>query len=655
MMRSIMRRTLLCLAAAGAFVSAQAPAPRTNEAVQPAVPAAKGEAVHALTKEDLEAFADGMLPVQLDRSDIAGAVVAVVRQNDVLIKKGYGYSDVANKTRVDPAVTGFRPGSISKLFTWISVMQLKEQGKVDLDADVNRYLDFRIAEPWGKPVTLRDLMTHRPGFEEEIRDLIRAAPAPFIPLRQYMIENQPHQIFPPGTVPAYSNYGAGLAGYIVQRVSGERFEDYVRRHIFEPLGMSSSSFVQPLPKNWPAHPAAGYSRAESKMLPFEICEPAPAGALTATAADMVRFARALYYLGQLDGHRILEPETLKQMWTPQFQANPALPAICLGFYQQRRDGTVWVGHGGDLIAHHSLLMIHPETQTAIFLSYNSAGTDRGVSIERAEFFNNFVDRYYGPARDLPTVPKGTPAKDVAGSWWSTRRGVTNRLQLANLTSQQTASVDSEGRLVVSEAKSISGETIHWKPAGPDLWVDPAGQRHLAVIRDAHGRIVRAASDFPAIQEERVPWYAQTRLNVTLLFASLFCMACVVWAAALRVIQRRWLPRAEAPLRRLRRAQVVTALAWLAILAGMTVLLNGLNSPDTFPPSHEFDTTLLWLNIAVGTAVLLSLWMIVVLIIVWPALPDRLWLRVRMPLVAIAGLFLIWFSFYWKLIGPIARF
>src|SRR5579884_1551005 len=344
-------RTGLALLICAIAATAQVPPPRPNEAAIPAVPPKKGEAVRPLTTDDLTAFLDGLIPIQLDRSDEAGGVVFVLRGDTVLVDKGYGYSDLAKKTPVEPDVSGFRPGSISKLFTWISVMQLKEQGRVDLDADVNRYLDFRIDEPWNTPVTLRDLMTHRPGFEETIRDLIRGAPATFIPLRQYLVENQPAQIFPPGTVPAYSNYGAGLAGYVVQRVSGERYEDYVRRHIFEPLGMSGSSFEQPLPKNWPAHPAAGYSRAENKMLPFEVVEPAPAGALTTTGADMIRFARALYYGGELDGHRILQADTLKETWTPQYRANPALPAICLGFYQQVRDGTRWIGHGGDLIAY----------------------------------------------------------------------------------------------------------------------------------------------------------------------------------------------------------------------------------------------------------------------------------------------------------------
>src|SRR5579884_1166542 len=307
--RARMRRPLLCLTTIALAALAQAPAPHTNETTTPAVPPKKGEPVRALTAEDLTAFVDGMLPIQLDRSDIAGAVVAVVRDNDVLLEKGYGMSDVEKKTPVDPRVTGFRPGSISKLFTWISVMQLKEQGKVDLDADVNRYLDFRIDEPWNTPVTLRDLMTHRPGFEETIRDLIRGAPAPFIPLRQYLVENQPAQIFRPGTVPAYSNYGAGLAGYIVQRVSGERFEDYVRNHIFNPLAMGHCTFEQPLPKDLDPLMSNGYKRASDAAKPFEFVQPAPAGALACSAGDISHFMLAHLQAGEYNGAHILKPET----------------------------------------------------------------------------------------------------------------------------------------------------------------------------------------------------------------------------------------------------------------------------------------------------------------------------------------------------------
>ena len=127
---------------------------------------------HALEPLDLEAFFDGIVPLQMERSDIAGASVLVMKDGQLLLQKGYGYSDEKKKTAVDPVTTIFRLASISKLFTWVSVMQLQEQGKLDLDTDVNRYLDFQIRPAFGKPITLRNLMTHTGGFEEESRDII---------------------------------------------------------------------------------------------------------------------------------------------------------------------------------------------------------------------------------------------------------------------------------------------------------------------------------------------------------------------------------------------------------------------------------------------------------------------------------------------------
>src|SRR5882724_1137165 len=169
--------------------------------------------------------------------------------------KGYGFADAKEKKPVDPDSTIFRMASISKLFPWVSVMQLVEQSKLDLDADANKYLDFQIAPAFGKPVTLRNLMTHTAGFEEEIRDILLIDPKKATPLREFLIENQPRRMFPPGEVPAYSNYGVGLGGYIVQHASGQMFEDYVAEHIFQPLAMAHSSFCQPLAENLAPFPS----------------------------------------------------------------------------------------------------------------------------------------------------------------------------------------------------------------------------------------------------------------------------------------------------------------------------------------------------------------------------------------------------------------
>src|SRR5262249_15873274 len=150
---------------------------------------------HELTAGDLEAFLDGMMPSQLERENIAGAVIAVVKDGKVLFAKGYGYSDVDKRTRVTADATLFRPGSISKLFTWTSVMQLVEQGNLDLDRDVNEYIDFKIPPAFGKPVTLRNIMTHTSGLEETARDLFVADAQHLRPLDQYLKNHLPNRIF----------------------------------------------------------------------------------------------------------------------------------------------------------------------------------------------------------------------------------------------------------------------------------------------------------------------------------------------------------------------------------------------------------------------------------------------------------------------------
>src|SRR6185369_15089245 len=201
---------------------------------------------HELTAQDLETFLDGIVPLQLEADDIAGATIAVVKDGKVLFAKGYGYADYEKKKPVSAEETLFRPGSVSKLFTWTAVMQLVEQGKLDLNRDVNDYIDYKIPEAFGKPITLKNILTHTPGFEEQLKDLLRTS-SESPNLGEYLKTHIPARIYPPGTVPAYSNYGAALAGYIVERVSGLPFNQYIEENIFKPLGMTHSTFAQPLP------------------------------------------------------------------------------------------------------------------------------------------------------------------------------------------------------------------------------------------------------------------------------------------------------------------------------------------------------------------------------------------------------------------------
>src|ERR1039457_405213 len=272
--------------------------PVTQPPAMPPVTAAPTPA-HPLDQADLNAFFDGILPLQLERSDIAGASVLVMKDGNVLLEKGYGYADLKSKKPVDPKSTIFRLASISKIFTWISVMQLEEQGKLNLDIDVNQYLDFQIRPAFNKPITLRNLMTHTGGFEETVNNIILADPKKAVSLRDQLIQNQPMRIFPPGEIPAYSNYGVGLASYIVQRASGEPFEQYVQDHIFAPLAMTHSSFYQPLQKPLADLPSQGYrSNTTKPPVGFELFSPVGAGGVSSTAADMGRLGQALLNGGE---------------------------------------------------------------------------------------------------------------------------------------------------------------------------------------------------------------------------------------------------------------------------------------------------------------------------------------------------------------------
>ena len=211
--------------AVAAGVPSTGPTAPASDTAAPAPPVP----THDLTEQDLRTYFDGLIPYALHRADMPGAVVTVVKDGHVLFAQGYGYADVKTKKPMVVDQSLVRPGSVSKLFTWTSVMQLVGEHKLDLDRNINDYLDFKFPEKFGKPITLRDIMTHSAGFEEVITDLTINDPKKLYPIDQYIKKHIPEELFPPGKVVAYSNYATTVAGYIVQRVSGEAVRPIRRR------------------------------------------------------------------------------------------------------------------------------------------------------------------------------------------------------------------------------------------------------------------------------------------------------------------------------------------------------------------------------------------------------------------------------------------
>ncbi|MGH8317731.1 MAG: serine hydrolase domain-containing protein [Steroidobacteraceae bacterium] len=534
-----------------------------------------------LTTEDLSAFLGGMVPYAIARANIAGAAVAVVANGQLLFAKGYGFADVRSRRPVSADQTLFRAGSVSKLFTWTAVMQLVEAGKLDLDRNINDYLDFKVPEPYGRPITLRDLMTHSAGFEETVTDLFVNKPSQLFPVRQYLIRHMPPLIYPPGQVVAYSNYGATLAGYIVQRVSGEPFDEYIMRHILQPLGMDHSTFEQPLPANLQPLMATGYQQASNhNTVPFELVEAAPAGALTTDVTDLAKFMLAQLDGGSYNGAQILSPATLGEMHTPQGRPLPGMNGMDLGFYDENRNGLRIIGHGGDTSVFHSDLHLLLDKGVGFVIMLNSTGNAGAAEAVRVAIFRSFLDRYfpYTPPTQATVSDPGKDAARVAGFYGSSRHTV---LRILTAISQSSVTAEPNGQLEVSELTHLSGVPKRWREVGPLTWREVGGQAHLKFVAGKTGKIKYWVSDdtIPVDINLRVHGLGQSSLLKSLggLFLIVMLLTVGIWVGG-AIIRGRFqrplaLPPREAALRLVSRFGAVIYLllivGWLAFFAGLS--------------------------------------------------------------------------------------
>lgn len=491
MRRAIAAAAVLAVLVMGGGGAALASA--AEKAVVAAPPPAAPAGV-ALTAQDAEAWLDGFMPYAIQRGDVAGATVSIVKDGQVLLEKGYGYSDVAKRTPVDPKTTMFRPGSVSKLFTWTAVMQQVQAGKLKLDADINTYLDFKIPPYNGQPITLRNLMTHTPGFEEQVKGLITEDPKKIIPLEQALKRWTPKRIFAPGTTPAYSNYGAALAGYIVQRVSGQSFDDYIDQHIFKPLDMNHSSFHQPLQPALVPDVSKGYSNAGVKPGGYEYIPLAPAGSLASTADDMSRFMIAHLQDGRWGSTEILSPAIAHEMHDTPLTIIPGLNRMELGFYEQNINGRRVIGHAGDTEYFHSYLFLYPDDHVGVFVSFNSPGKEGAAHVIRNQLFYEFADRYFprvapAPEGQVDAATAAAHAKMMVGLYQNSRRSESSFLELFYFLSQTKVTANSDGTISVKGMDTPGGDAKHYKETSPFLWTEVGGHDHVgAVVKD--GKVVR---------------------------------------------------------------------------------------------------------------------------------------------------------------------
>ncbi|MDR4988934.1 MAG: serine hydrolase [Bacteroidales bacterium] len=338
-------------------------------------------------------FIHEQMDTYVNKNHIPNAVMAIVTANGDTFMKGYGQSSLQNGEPTDPEKHLFRTGSVSKIFVWTAVMQLYERGLVDLDADINTYLDVdfnhRILYNGDEvPITLRHLLNHTAGFEDVLQNLFSFSPQPA--LREQLLDMVPARIFPPGEVMAYSNWGTSLTGYIVECVTGLSFEDYVEQYIFEPLGMMSSSFRQPLPDDLKKNFVTAYRWVDGTFMEghFEHMA-APAGGISTTARDMVLFLHAQLNGGENEYGRFMDASTLQTMHTNSFSYHPLTAGIAHGFLEWYINGQRIIWHGGSSTVFDSGFYLLNESGLGLFFAY-SGGSYTG----HARIMNKFMDTFF---------------------------------------------------------------------------------------------------------------------------------------------------------------------------------------------------------------------------------------------------------------------
>lgn len=343
----------------------------------PAVPSLYAQPI----AEDATRLLDQWFAATAEYDKLPGLAVGIVKNQDLVWSKGYGKVDVSKNMPIDPS-TIFSVCSISKLFTSVAIMKLRDEGKLSLEDDIKKHLPwFNLKQQYADsgPITIRSLLTHSSGLPREA-DYPYWTESDF-PSKEEIIKkiNQQQTLYPSCTYFQYSNLGITLLGYIVEQVAGKTYDTYIQENILSPLRLQDTRTFFP-EKLWKNQMAVGYSemnrKGERRMLePFNTDGITPAAGFTSNVQDLARFASWQFRLHESGGSEIIRASTLKEMQQVQYMDPNWKTSWGLGFSISQVDGTTYVSHGGYCPGYQTLLMINLKEKLAFIVMINALGTD----------------------------------------------------------------------------------------------------------------------------------------------------------------------------------------------------------------------------------------------------------------------------------------
>lgn len=341
---------------------------------------------------DIRAWLKKHVDEHVEANDVAGLVVAVVQSDGMVLTYARSASVAEFPHDIDPDYSSVQVASISKTFTALAMLQLVEKGLINLDAPVARYLpeyaDMLAGDNGG--VRIRDLFAHRAGFEPNQHPMWPETYDQVISLSQYIDEGRPKRIFDAGEVTIYSNYGYGLAGLVIERVTGQSYEDYTEQNLFQPLAMRATTARQPEA----GRESINIRGLENKLAlgqyestrgfearPYVYSNNAPAGSVSASAADMAKFMKAFLFKQAADDGAVITPFMKDVMMTKLFDDRPGASDYGMGVELRNLRGHQLIGHEGDIFYTKSYFGLIPERQVGVFVAaLSNDGREIAISL-----------------------------------------------------------------------------------------------------------------------------------------------------------------------------------------------------------------------------------------------------------------------------------
>ena len=594
--------------------------------------------------KDLNTFIDAVIETQRSLLDISAVTVSVVKDGKPIFAKAYGMADRERQIPATADKSMFWIGSTSKLFTWTAVMQQLERGNLDLDTDVNTYLKtFQIPDTYKAPITLRHILTHTAGFEDGVLGfLLNFDPENVGTIEESMAKHVPMRINKPGAYASYSNYATALAGLIVQNVSGIAFNEYVKKNIFDPLGMKSSTFAAPLPAKMIDAKTNGYKREAGVLRPqpYELVTGfSPAGAMATTSVDMTKFMLAHLQNGQLGDTQILKPETARLMHSVINRPDKRLTGMAHGFYEQRVNGHILIGHGGDISQFHANMMLDKDEQLGIFVSY---ATDTGAE-GRSQFISTFYDHYYPEKLEtiIPPADFNARAGKYTGSYQFWRRNKSTIEKAFGLARGNIAvTLTGENTLLISGF----GEPKQYVEIGEDLFRQVDGEQKVAFSKNDNGEIQDLYIDSAAVvAASRIPTFEGGFFKAFLPLLSFFIFLTVLIGWIYRRNEFKTMALRERNAIRLSMA-VAAANILFVVSMGIVIAIYQAKLAEDIP--LPFALTLIFPMIS-GV---LAIGVVYCSVKAWREGYWRPGRRIHYSLVAFASAYMTVFYFYWNILG-----